>query len=249
MTEAVLEVCRLRKSFGALKATDDVSLSLEPGEIHAIIGPNGAGKTTLIGQIAGAVAADAGRIVLNGTDVTGFSTARRARMGLGRTFQVSQLAMSLSVRRNVLMAAQARTGTSYRFWKQVRHDPGLNAAADIALSRVELLARADVMVGELSHGERRQLELACALALRPCVLLLDEPMAGLGHYGSVRMVDFLEQLKTEVPIVLVEHDMDAVFRLADRISVLVYGRVIASGDPRQIRGDARVREAYLGEEG
>ena len=249
MTEAVLEVCRLRKSFGALKATDDVSLSLKPGEIHAIIGPNGAGKTTLIGQIAGAITADDGRIMLNGTDVTGLSTARRARMGLGRTFQVSQLAMSLSVRRNVLTAAQARAGSSYGFWKQVRQDPGLNAAADTALSRVELLERADIMVGELSHGERRQLELACALALRPCVLLLDEPMAGLGHHGSVRMVNFLEQLKTEVPIVLVEHDMDAVFRLADRISVLVYGRVIASGDPQQIRRDARVREAYLGEEG
>jgi|TARA_R110002072_G_scaffold38138_23_gene110583 branched-chain amino acid transport system ATP-binding protein len=244
----LLRIVGLSKSFGALVATDDVSLSLHGGEIHALIGPNGAGKSTLIGQIAGSLAPDAGRVELAGVDVTTLSVAARARLGLGRTFQVSSLAAPLSARRNVMIAAQAADGSSFRFWKAVRRDGALVAAAESALDRVGLLDRADRPVAELSHGERRQVEVACALALRPKFLLLDEPMAGLGPEGSARLTDFLERLKQEVPILLVEHDMDAVFRLADRISVLVYGQVIAQGTAAQIRGNATVQEAYLGEE-
>ena len=244
----LLRIVGLSKSFGALVATDDVSLSLHGGEIHALIGPNGAGKSTLIGQIAGSLAPDAGRVELAGVDVTTLSVAARARLGLGRTFQVSSLAAPLSARRNVMIAAQAADGSSFPFWKAVCRDGALVAAAESALDRVGLLDRADRPVAELSHGERRQVEVACALALRPKFLLLDEPMAGLGPEGSARLTDFLERLKQEVPILLVEHDMDAVFRLADRISVLVYGQVIAQGTAAQIRGNATVQEAYLGEE-
>jgi len=244
----VLEVRDLRKSFGALKATDGVSLDLRPGEIHALIGPNGAGKSTLIGQIAGFIAPDSGEIRLMGRDVTRLSVAKRARAGLGRSFQVSSLAMPLSARRNVMLAAQAREGSSFRFLKPVRTDRGLIEAADRALAAVGFHEGAERPVAELSHGERRQLEVACALALEPKALLLDEPMAGLGQRGSDLLTEFLEKLKRDVPILLIEHDMDAVFRLADRISVLVYGRIIAQGTAAEIRRDPHVREAYLGED-
>ncbi|MDF2235825.1 ABC transporter ATP-binding protein [Albimonas sp. CAU 1670] len=243
-----LAVHGLRKAFGGLTATDDVSLDLRPGEIHALIGPNGAGKSTLIGQIAGWIAPDAGRIELGGRDVTALDVAARARRGLGRSFQVSSLAAPLSARRNAMIAAQARQGSSFRFLRPVAWDRALREAADAALDRVGLLARAGVPAAELSHGERRLLEVACALALGPKALLLDEPMAGLGMEGSAQLGDLLETLKTEAPILLVEHDMDAVFRLADRISVLVAGRVIASGSVEEIRADAEVRRAYLGED-
>ena len=235
MTEPALAVADLRKSFGGLKATDGVSLDLRPGEIHALIGPNGAGKSTLIGQIAGWIAPDAGRILLGGEDVTGLSAARRARLGLGRSFQVSSL------------AAPARQGSSFRFWRQTRTDRRLTEAADAALDRVGLLDRGHVPAAELSHGERRQLEVACALALAPKALLLDEPMAGLGPEGSARLTEMLDALRREAPILLVEHDMDAVFRLADRVSVLVYGRIVSQGDVAHIRADPAVREAYLGD--
>ena len=248
MAEPLLAVDQVYKAFGALRATDNVSLDLKPGEIHALIGPNGAGKSTLIAQIAGSLQPDSGRIMLDGEDVTGLSIAARARRGLGRSFQVSSLAMPLTVRGNVAMAAQGASGSSFRFWSQVRFDESLNHAAEDALEKVGLTDRSDTVVSELSHGERRQVEVACALAIGPKVLLLDEPMAGLGHGGSVLLTQFLEGLKADVPILLVEHDMDAVFRLADRISVLVYGRVIAQGTPDEIRGNAAVREAYLGEE-
>ncbi len=247
MTEPALAVADLRKSFGGLKATDGVSLDLRPGEIHALIGPNGAGKSTLIGQIAGWIAPDAGRILLGGEDVTGLSAARRARLGLGRSFQVSSLAAPLSARRNVMIAAQARQGSSFRFWRQTRTDRRLTEAADAALDRVGLLDRGHVPAAELSHGERRQLEVACALALAPKALLLDEPMAGLGPEGSARLTEMLDALRREAPILLVEHDMDAVFRLADRVSVLVYGRIVSQGDVAHIRADPAVREAYLGD--
>ncbi|MGO1119995.1 ABC transporter ATP-binding protein [Rhodovibrionaceae bacterium A322] len=244
----LLQITGLQKSFGALVATDQVSLSLHEGEIHALIGPNGAGKSTLISQIAGTLAPDSGEIALAGSNLKGLSVAARARLGLGRSFQVSSLAAPLSARRNVMIAAQAASGSSFRFWGAVRKDKDLVAAAESALDRVGLLERADLPVAELSHGERRQVEVACALALKPKILLLDEPMAGLGPGGSARLTDFLEKLKQEVPILLVEHDMDAVFRLADRISVLVYGRVIAQGSAEDIRNNPAVKEAYLGEE-
>ncbi len=247
MTEA-LAVHGLSKRFGGLTATDDVSLALRAGEIHALIGPNGAGKSTLIGQIAGWIAPDAGRITLAGRDVTALGVAERARLGLGRSFQVSSLALPLSARRNVMLAAQAREGRVFGFWSPVRCDRRLVEAAEAALARVGLLPRAAVPAAELSHGERRLLEVACALALGPKALLLDEPMAGLGPEGSAGLTNLLAELKAEAPILLVEHDMDAVFRLADRITVLVSGRVIVSGPVEAIRGDAAVRAAYLGED-
>ena len=247
MTEPALAVEGLRKRFGGLAATDGVSLDLRGGEIHALIGPNGAGKSTLIAQIAGTLRPDAGRVRLGGRDVTGASVAARARAGLGRSFQISSLAGPLSARRNVMLAVQGRTGGAFGFWRQTRRDADLRDAAEAALARVGLSARADIPAEALSHGERRLLEVACALALRPKALLLDEPMAGLGPEGSAALTELLAALKAEAPILLVEHDMDAVFRLADRISVLVYGRVIASGPPAAIRADAAVREAYLGD--
>ncbi|MFT4792990.1 MAG: branched-chain amino acid transport system ATP-binding protein [Paracoccaceae bacterium] len=247
MTE-VLSVAGLCKSFGGLVATDDVSLDLRPGEIHALIGPNGAGKSTLIGQIAGWIAPDAGTIHLMGHDVTALPVAARARLGLGRSFQVSSLAMPLSARRNAMLAAMAPRGGAWGFLRPIRMDAAVRGAADAALARVGLSARADLPVAELSHGERRRLEVACALAGAPKALLLDEPMAGLGPEGSAELTQLLEALKHEVPILLVEHDMDAVFRLADRISVLVAGRVIAHGGGAAIRADAGVRAAYLGDD-
>ena len=247
MAEAVLAVEGLHKRFGALQATHDVSLTLRGGEIHALIGPNGAGKSTLIAQIAGSLRPDAGRILLAGRDITGLGVAARARLGLGRSFQVSSLAEPLSALGNVMIGAQARAGHSFRFWKPVARDARLLGPAREALERVHLGHRADTPVAALSHGERRQVEVACALVLEPRALLLDEPMAGLGPEGSARLTELLETLKHEVPILLIEHDMDAVFRLADRLSVLVDGRVIAHGDGEAIRRDPRVQAAYLGD--
>ena len=248
MTE-VLDLRALSKSFGALKAVSDVSLDVRTGEIHALIGPNGAGKSTLISLISGTAKPDAGAVRLGGQDVTGLSTAKRAQAGLGRSFQVSSLALSLSARRNVMMAVQGRQGSSFRFWKDINAANRIIGAADEALTQVGLrVERRRLPVSDLSHGERRLVEVAAALALKPSILLLDEPMAGLDIEGSARMTDFLDGLKAHVPILLVEHDMDAVFRLADRISVMVYGRIIASGTPDEIRADPAVREAYLGED-
>ena len=248
MSEPVLRVEGLAKSFGALTATDDVTLDLRAGEIHALIGPNGAGKSTLIGQIAGGIAPDRGRILLAGEDIARLSVAARARRGLGRTFQVSSLGMELSARRNAMIAAQAVEGSSFRFRRAVRRDRALREAAGRALARAGLPeGRADVPAEELSHGERRQVELACALALKPRALLLDEPTAGLGAEETEAMAGLLDALRREVPILLVEHDMDTVFRLADRISVLVRGRVIAAGTGAEIRANRDVRDAYLGE--
>ncbi|MFC3074546.1 ABC transporter ATP-binding protein [Shinella pollutisoli] len=247
MAEPVLAVDRLEKAFGALKATNGVSLDLRPGEIHALIGPNGAGKSTLINQIAGALAPDAGTIRFLGRDVTALSTAARARLGLARTFQVSSLLPDFSALRNIMLAAQARQGSSLRFLRPVLSDRTLTEPAMAILARVGLTARADVPAAELSHGERRQLEIAVALAMQPKAFLLDEPMAGMGPEGSKTLTAFLDGLRQEAPILLVEHDMDAVFALADRVSVLVYGQVIASGSVAEIRSDPEVRRAYLGD--
>lgn len=248
MAEPVLQLDDLRKSFGALRATDGVSLALRPGEIHALIGPNGAGKSTLMAQISGRLRPDSGKITFRGQDVTALSEPRRARLGLGRSFQISSLIPEFSARRNVMLALQARQGHPFRFLKPVMWDRGLIEPARAMLARVGLEDRAGIPAGELSHGERRLLELAMALALDPACFLLDEPMAGLGAEGVGRFVDFLRDLKSQAPILLVEHDMDAVFALADRISVLVYGRVIASGTVEDIRRDPEVRRAYLGDE-
>ena len=247
MAEPILEIRDLRKSFGALKATDGVSLTLMPGEIHALIGPNGAGKSTLIHQISGTIRHDGGTIRFLGRDMAGMDMAARARAGLGRSFQISSLAPEFSALRNVMLAVQARQGSSFRFFRPVSGDQGLTGPAMEVLERVGLAGRARVPAAELSHGERRQLEIAIALALGSKAFLFDEPMAGMGPEGSKALTQFLDGLRQEAPILLVEHDMDAVFALADRISVLVYGRIIATGTVDQIRNDPEVRRAYLGE--
>ncbi|MFU0505440.1 ABC transporter ATP-binding protein [Pseudaminobacter sp. NGMCC 1.201702] len=247
MAEAVLVVKDLRKNFGALKATDGVSFDLRPGEIHALIGPNGAGKTTLIHQIAGSIRPDHGTIRFLGQDISALGVAARARLGLGRSFQVSSLAPEFSALRNVMLAVQSRQGSSFRFLRPVMRDATLTEPAMAMLERTGLAARAHLPAAELSHGERRQLEIAIALALGSKAFLFDEPMAGMGPEGSKRLTVFLDGLRQEAPILLVEHDMDAVFALADRISVLVYGRIIATGTVDEIRNDAEVRRAYLGE--
>ena len=247
MVEPVLEISNLVKSFGALRATDGVTIDLRPGEIHALIGPKGAGKSTLIHQICGTLRQDSGSIRFAGHDISSLGVAERARLGLGRTFQVSSLAPEFSALRNVMLAVQARQGSSFRFFKPVMADKTLRDAAMAMLERVGLTSRARIPSAELSHGERRQLEIAMALALGSKAFLLDEPMAGMGPEGSKSLTRFLDTLRQEAPILLVEHDMDAVFALADRISVLVYGRVIATGTVEEIRRDPTVRTAYLGD--
>ncbi|CAI2936611.1 ABC transporter ATP-binding protein [Aminobacter niigataensis] len=247
MAEPVLEILELRKTFGALKATDGVSLTLMPGEIHALIGPNGAGKSTLIHQISGSIRPDSGTIRFLRQDMAGLGMAARARLGLGRSFQISSLVQEFSALRNVMLAVQARQGSSFRFFRPVMGDPTLTEPAMAMLERVGLAGRAQMPAAELSHGERRQLEIAIALALGSKAFLFDEPMAGMGPEGSKSLTKFLDGLRHEAPILLVEHDMDAVFALADRISVLVYGRVVATGTVDEIRNDPEVRRAYLGE--
>ncbi len=248
MAEPVLYIRNLVKNFGALRATDDVSIDLRPGEIHALIGPNGAGKSTLIQQICGTVKPDSGSVHFEGEDIGRLGVAARSRRGLGRTFQISSIAPEFSALRNVMLAVQSRQGSSFRFFKPVMSDVSLLEPAMAALERVGLAARARLPASELSHGERRQLEIAIAIALGSKAFLLDEPMAGMGPEGSKTLTGFLDGLRHEAPILLVEHDMDAVFALADRISVLVYGRIVASGTVEEIRRDPLVRSAYLGEE-
>ena len=249
MAEPLLRIEGLAKHFGGVIASDDITLDVAAGELHAIIGPNGAGKTTLITQLAGEITPDAGRVVFAGQDITRLPVPRRSALGLARSFQISSLFSELTALDNVALAVQAHAGHSFRFWAPARRASELREPARAALDRVGLAARADTVVSRLSHGEHRQLELAMALATRPRMLLLDEPMAGLGPEESARMVALLRELKREVTILLIEHDMTAVFALADRITVLVYGRVIASGAPEAIRANAEVRKAYLGEQG
>jgi len=248
MAEPLLSVEHLRKSFGALAATDDLSLEVLSGEIHAVIGPNGAGKTTLIGQLFGELRPDSGRILFQGHDIAGEPAHERAHRGIARSYQITSIYLGFTALDNVAMAIQARAGHSFRFWRNARKDPSLREPARAALAEVGLGGRADVPARALAHGERRQLELAMALACAPALLLLDEPMAGMGPEESQRMVEVLRRLKGRVTMLLVEHDMDAVFQLADRITVLVYGRAIATGTPEAIRRNAEVREAYLGAE-
>ncbi len=248
MAEPILRLCNLTKKFGGLAVTDDVSLDVMPGGIHAVIGPNGAGKTTLIHEVSGVIAPDSGRILFAGRDVTHLSMSRRARLGLARSFQITSVVPAFTALENAALAVQARSGSSFRFFRPAASEAALNDPAMAALAAVGLEARAHVPAGAMSHGEKRQLELAIALATEPRLLLLDEPLAGAGPEETERLIGILRGLKARYTIVLVEHDMQAVFALADRISVLVYGCVIATGTPEAIRASAEVRAAYLGED-
>jgi branched-chain amino acid transport system ATP-binding protein len=247
VTEPLLQVEGLTKRFGGVVAADTIALDIAAGECHAVIGPNGAGKTTLIGLLAGEIAPEHGSICFDGYDITAVAVHSRSQLGLARSFQITSLFADFTALDNVALAVQARAGHSFRFWKDARTEAALREPARQALEAVGLAARADARVDKLSHGEQRQLEIAVALASKPRLLLLDEPMAGLGADESARMVTMLRRLKGDITMLLIEHDMKTVFALADRITVLVYGRVIASGDPLAVRADAAVREAYLGE--
>ena len=248
MSEPLLQIEGLTKRFDGVIASDNVTLSIASGELHAIIGPNGAGKTTLIAQLTGEAAPESGRIRFAGEDITALPDWRRSLLGLARSFQITSLFPSFSALDNVALAVQAHAGHSFRLWRDARSEPALREPAHAALQRAGLAARAGADVATMSHGEHRQLEIAMALATKPRMLLLDEPMAGMGVEESARMVRLLRELKQELTILLIEHDMDAVFALADRISVLVYGRIIASGEPAAIRANPEVRRAYLGEQ-
>ena len=245
---SILEIRGLAKSFGALRASDGIDLDVREGETHAIIGPNGAGKTTLIGQLAGGIRPDEGTVRFAGEDVTALSAPQRARRGLARSFQITSIYPDFTAIENVMLAVQAHAGHSFRFWSPAGADEALRAPARGFLDEVGLRSRAEIRAANLAHGEQRALEIAMALAGGPRLLLLDEPVAGMGAEETQQMIAFLSTLKGGKTIILVEHDMDAVFSLADRISVLVYGRIIATGAPRQIRANPEVRRAYLGEE-
>ncbi|MCC4298718.1 ABC transporter ATP-binding protein [Aurantimonas coralicida] len=248
MTGPLLDIRNLRKAFGALHVTDDVSFQVMPGELHAIIGPNGAGKTTLIHQLSGSLASDGGSVHFAGEDITRVDMAGRVHRGLARSFQITSILDGFTVLENAAMAVQARSGSSFRFFASAARETALNDAAMAALARVGLEDRAQRRAGSLSHGEKRQLEIAIALATGARLLLLDEPLAGTGHEESAVLVALMAELKTTHTIVLIEHDMDAVFALADRVSVLVYGRLIATGTAEEVRVHPEVRTAYLGEE-
>jgi len=248
VADPLLRVENLVRRFGGVLATDNLSLEVASGELHAIIGPNGAGKTTLISQLTGQLLPNSGTIRFAGQDITHLPAYRRSALGLARSFQITSLLPDFTASDNVALAAQAHDGHSFHFWGNARKEQHLRQAARSALARVGLEHRADVVVSKLSHGEQRELELAVALATKPQLLLLDEPMAGLGTTESARMVKLLQELRREVTIVLVEHDMEAVFALADRITVLVYGRVIASDVPAEIRKHEEVKRAYLGDQ-
>ncbi len=248
MNRTLLEVRGLTKSFGALLASDDVNLEVREGETHAIIGPNGAGKTTLISQLAGNLRPDRGRVHFAGEDITALSAPARARRGFARSFQITSIYPDFTALENVMLAVQAHSGHSFRFWRPAREETALSSPARAILEEVGLSGRCEVPAANLAHGEQRALEVATALATRPRLLLLDEPVAGMGAEETQRMIALLSSLKGGKTLILVEHDMDAVFSLADRISVLVYGRIIATGAPEEIRANLEVRRAYLGEE-
>ena len=247
MTRPILRTQGLFKRFGGLVATDRLDIEVAPTELHAIIGPNGAGKTTLINQLVGEIAPDAGTIEFDGDDVTHLATHRRALLGLSRSYQITSIFPEFTALENVALAAQARDGHSFGIWQPTLRQERLTKPAADALEEVGLGARAALPASALAHGERRQLELAMALVSKPKLLLLDEPMAGMGRHESEMMVRLLASLKGRYAILLVEHDMDAVFALADRITVMVYGRQIASGAPDAIRASLEVKKAYLGE--
>ena len=248
MAEPILEVEGLIKHFGGVYAVDNVDFEILPGEIHAVIGPNGAGKTTFVAQISGLLAPDAGRIVFDGRDVTALSAPHRSHLGLARSFKITSIFRNFTAIENVALSIQAHAGHSFRFWRPAMSDPELIGPARKLLDEIGLGARADILASNLAHGEQRQLEIAMALATGPKLLLLDEPTAGMGLEDSERIRVFLAALKGTYSMLLIEHDMDTVFALADRITVLVYGKAIATGTPAEIRANNEVRAAYLGED-
>jgi branched-chain amino acid transport system ATP-binding protein len=252
----LLETKSLVKRFGGLLATDNVSITLHAGEIHALIGPNGAGKSTLIGQLCGEIKPDQGQVLIEGNDVSSTSVFQRANLGLARSYQITQVCKDFTAMENVMVAALARNnrdtasvaGIHFRAWKRFMAQAQTKATAEAALAAVGLASKSNTVASVMAHGEHRQLELAMALALKPKFLLLDEPLAGMSGAESEQMITLLASLKSQYPMLLIEHDMNAVFNLADRISVLVYGKVIATGNAEQIKNDPQVRTAYLGEE-
>ena len=248
MPKTILEIKDLCKSFGGVQATDHINLQVQEGEIHALIGPNGAGKTTLISQLSGLLTPDSGNIIFNGRDITGLAAHQFSQAGLARSFQITSVFQDLNLIDNVALAVQAHDGHSFRFWRNARRESRLQSPALKYLDQVGLADRAYLLASEVSHGERRQLEIAMALATNPALLLLDEPMAGMGQDESELVIRILKQLRQEKSMLLVEHDMDAVFQLADTITVLVYGRIIASGTADEIKNNAAVQKAYLGED-
>jgi branched-chain amino acid transport system ATP-binding protein len=245
---AMLALRNVSKRFGGVVATDEVSLEVAPGEVHALIGPNGAGKTTLIGQISGSLATDAGTILLEAADITAWREHQRVKAGLARSYQITSIFRRFSVLDNLALAVQARSGSSFSFWRPVAAESALFEEARLLSREIGLAERLEISAGHLAHGEQRALEVGLALATRPKLVLLDEPMAGMGPEESQRMIALIGRIRASVAVLLVEHDMDAVFRLADRITVLVNGRVIATGKPEAIRADPEVRRAYLGDE-
>jgi branched-chain amino acid transport system ATP-binding protein len=244
----MLELKGICKRFGGVVATDDVSLQVARGEIHALIGPNGAGKTTLLSQIAGMLGPDSGDVFFEGKQITKLKPHERVRAGLARSYQITSIFARLSALENLALAVQARTGSSFSFWHPVSEERALFDEARALLSEIDLSGKENQPAGTLAHGEQRALEVGLALATAPRLVLLDEPMAGMGPEESQRMIALIKRIRSRVTVLLVEHDMDAVFRLADRISVLVNGRLIATGAPAAIRANAEVRQAYLGEE-
>ncbi|MCW8860046.1 MAG: ABC transporter ATP-binding protein [Deltaproteobacteria bacterium] len=248
MAESLLRIEKLSKSFGSVAACRDVSLEIVPGEIHALIGPNGAGKTTLLNQVAGDLTPDSGQIFFAGRDITQLPLYRRSHLGLARSYQITSVFPQLSVEENLLLAIQAQHGHSYRFWARSLREPKLRADLVLALEQVGLSGRAEITAGNLSHGEKKQLEVGMALACKPRLLLLDEPMAGMGPGGTVELSKLIRRLKEKMTILLVEHDMKTIFSLADRITVLVYGEVVMTGTAGEIRGNPVVRQAYLGDD-
>ena len=248
MSEPLLKVKQLSKAFGGVVATDKLDFDVMPGEIHAVIGPNGAGKTTFVAQIAGMLKSDSGSIVFDGKDIAGKSAPERSHLGLARSFQITSVFRDFTALENVALSIQAHDGHSFRFWKRASTDINLTRPAQKILDDVGLGDKALSLAGNLAHGQQRQLEIAMALATSPKMLLLDEPTAGMGTEESENMRQFLSNLKSDYSMLLIEHDMDTVFSLADRVTVLVYGRGIATGTPEEIRNNAEVRAAYLGED-
>ena len=249
MSLTILNISNLSKTFGGVVATDHLNLEIKHGELHAVIGPNGAGKTTLIAQLSGETLPDSGEIIFREENITALPPFKRSRLGIARSFQITSLMLEMDVIDNITLATLAQDNHSYKFWKPARDDIDLQKSALNALKEIGLEERAFEKVGNLSHGEHRQLEIAMALATQPHLLLLDEPMAGMGTEEGRKILKILQKLKRRKTILLIEHDMDVVFALADRITVLVYGRVIASGSPQSIKEDEKVREAYLGSDG
>ncbi|MBM9603773.1 ABC transporter ATP-binding protein [Desulfopila inferna] len=247
MVETILEVKGLNKSYGALQATKELSFAVERGHIHALIGPNGAGKTTLVNQLTGDIRSDSGRIIYKNKDITGLRDYRRARLGIARSFQITHIFENLSVAENMALSICANDGHNFRFWSDSMKSRIVREKLPEALERIDLNGRADVRASALSHGEKRQLEVGMALTGKPEFLILDEPMAGLGPGGTIELSKLIKRLKGDLTILLVEHDMDVVFALADIITVLVYGENILTAPPSEIRRDERVRSAYLGE--